>query len=167
MFFALQWSFFSLNCIFVLLCTCWQQWSSYHLQGYLIRIIWFNGNLRQFQLQMYQNLLRNLQMLFHSASETEYTDKSKKNVLQIWTRELCTSTSVNIKNCREYIFSCELLYCVGLMVLRLVITSGVCKQVNLPDNTPDSIHFIKTASISYSSIKFLVHVQVIARKNNI
>lgn len=102
MVFALQWSCFSPNCIFVLLCTCWQHWSSYHLQGYLIRIIWFNGNLRQFQLQMYQNLLWNLQMLLHSVRETEYVDNLKKNLLQIWTGELCTSVSVNIKNCRVH-----------------------------------------------------------------
>lgn len=87
---------------FVLLRTCWQHWSSYRLQGYLIRIIWFNRNLRQFQLQKYQNLLWNLPMLLHSVSETEYVGKLKRNLLQIWTAEVCTSISVNIKNCRVH-----------------------------------------------------------------
>lgn len=142
MVFALQWSCFSPNCIFVLLCTCWQHWSSYHLQGYLIRIIWFNGNWRQFQLQMYQNLLWNLQMLLHSVSLTEYTDKLKKNLLQIWTRELCASISVNTKKKSRVHFQ--------LWVFKLCCANSSqacvpCKQVNPPEKIPNSMHCIRTA----------------------
>lgn len=142
MVFALQWSCFSPNCIFVLLCACWQHWSSYHLQGYLIRIIWFNGNGRQFQLQMYQNLLWNLQMLLHSVSLTEYTDKLKKNLLQIWTRELCASISVNTKKKSRVHFQ--------LWVFKLCCANSSqacvpCKQVNPPEKIPNSMHCIRTA----------------------
>lgn len=158
MFFALQWSCFSLNCIFVLLCTCWQHWSSYHCQEYLIRIIWFNVNLRQFQLQMYPNL----QILLHPVSETEYVDKLKTNLLQIWTGEVYLDFCRKMQNKILVVF------------LNCVVDFQACVPQAVTVNKLTPLGKYSTLCISYrvltiscSSTIFLIHAQVMVRKKNV